>query len=158
MKRSLLLRNKRALISHQLYLRNLWRLLTAGTPASVLKMIWQDKKAARTKEVQPARLRLHLRHAFAHGVKNGSNPRRGELNCLHKGHCWQLLSPSSSTNLLASTCLPLPADQCSLLESFWGYLQSFKSSNWPFALLSEILPRSQLGEQPKICQNILRVF
>lgn len=146
MKRGPLPRNRRALISHQLYLRNLWWLLTAGTPASVLKMIWQDKKAVGTKEVQSARLRLHLRHAFAHGVKNGSNPTRGELNCLHKDHCWQLLTPSSSTNLLASTCLPVSADQHSLLESFWGYLQSFKSSNWPFSLLSDILPRSQLGE------------
>lgn len=44
MKRGLLPRNRRALISHQLYLRNLWWLLTAGTPAPVLKMIWQDKK------------------------------------------------------------------------------------------------------------------
>lgn len=146
MKRGPLPRNRRALISHQLYLRNLWWLLTAGTPASVLKMIWQDKKAVGTKEVQSARLRLHLRHAFAHGVKNGSNPTRGELNCLHKDHCWQLLTPSSSTNLLASTCLPVSADQHSLLESFWGYLQSFKSSNWPFSLPSDILPRSQLGE------------
>lgn len=126
MKRGLLLRNGRALISPQLYLRNLWWLLTAGTPASVLKMIWQDKKAVGTKEVQSARLSLHLRHAFAHGVKNGSNPTRGELNCLHKDHCWQLLSPSSSTNLLASTCLPVPADQCSLLQSFWGYFAEFQ--------------------------------
>jgi len=35
-----------------------------------------------TKKVQSVRLRLRLGHAFSHGVGNGSNPTRGEPNCL----------------------------------------------------------------------------
>lgn len=163
MKRGLLLRNRRALTSHQLYLRNLWWLLTAGTPASVLKMIWQDKKAVGTKEVQSARLRLHLRHAFAHGVKNGRNPTRGELNCLHKDSCCH--PPRAQTFWPAPACLFLLTNTVCLrvfraicrvsrvqTNHFLCSLTSFQEANWENNLKSARIYR-ELSNLSYISQN-----